>query len=100
MATDPQSLLALAKCYQCAGQLSTYQAFEIALLAMIAQNGGSGGGSSQVISTSDADPNTAGIVPADPTKGAEFYQDPAIANYNIWKWSISAQTWIQFSSPP
>jgi len=95
---SPQALLNQAKCYQCAGQLSAFQLFELALLAQIAEQTG-GIAADQVISTSDANPNTAGIVPDNPTKGAEFYQDPAIANLNFWKWSISTQTWIQYSSP-
>jgi hypothetical protein len=65
-----------------------------------ATGGGSGGSSGNVdITTNDADPNAAGLKPADLTKGCTFTQDPSITKYNEWKWSPQAQTWVQIVSP-
>lgn len=98
-ATDPQSLMNAAKCYVCTLSVSMAEAMELALLAAIAEAGGGGGGSTQIYSTVDADPNVAGIVPVDPTRGAEFYQDPTVTPYNRWAWSITGATWIQYIAP-
>lgn len=57
------------------------------------------GVTNQVICTSDADPNAAGIRPADVNQGAHFYQDPKITLYNTWEWSVADQVWKQTSSP-
>lgn len=51
-------------------------------------------GLGQIITTGDANPNLAQIVPTDATSGAFFYQDPAVGA-NEWKWSTGSQTWIQ-----
>lgn len=59
----------------------------------------SGGGTIQVITSSDADPNAAGILPADQTKGAIFQQDPSITRYNTWKWSTISLAWLQTEMP-
>ncbi len=97
--TSPQALLSASNCYNCYGP-GVWPLMELALLQQIATGGGSGGGgSTQVYSTSDADPNVAAIVPADPTKGAEFYQTPSITLYNRWVWDVTAQTWRQTISP-
>lgn len=53
----------------------------------------------QVITSSDADPNAAGILPADQTKGAIFQQDPSLTRYNTWKWSVIDLTWLQTEMP-
>lgn len=100
MATDAQTLLSEAKCYICLG-ITMGEALQLALLAQIASGGGGGGGggSIQLISTIAADPNAVGIVPADPTKAAEFYQDPSITLFNRWSWSVVGQTWFQTISP-
>jgi hypothetical protein len=57
------------------------------------------GGEIQTYSTSDADPNAAGIVPADKSSPAIFYQDPEITLFNEWKWSVSSQVWVQTIAP-
>ena len=41
-ATDPQSLLTQAQCYQCFGSGGLWTLMELALLAQIANSGGSG----------------------------------------------------------
>lgn len=61
--------------------------------------GSEGGGTVQVITSSDADPNAAGILPADQTKGAIFQQDPSLTRYNTWKWSVIDLTWLQTEMP-
>lgn len=53
----------------------------------------------QIYTTTDSNPNTAGIVPTNPAIAAEFYQDPSITLYNVWRWSITNQTWIQVEAP-
>lgn len=53
----------------------------------------------QIISTVDANPNTALIVPGNTQAGAIFYQDVSITLYNEWKWSIASQIWIQTIAP-
>lgn len=100
MSTDPQTLLDQAKCYLCLG-ISISEALQLALLAEIAANGGGGGGggTDQIYSSVAPNPNVAGIVPANQTKGALFYQDPSITLYNEWKWSIANKTWIQTIAP-
>lgn len=95
--TDPQTLLDQAKCYMCLG-VTLAEALELALLAQIV-SGGSSASIAQVISTTAADPNAAGIVPSDPTKGAIFYQDTNITLFNEWRWSVQAQTWKQTIAP-
>lgn len=97
--TDPQTLLDEAKCYQCLG-VTLGEALELALLAQIA--GGFATGGTNDISTTDADPNAAGLVPPFPNSASTFYQDPAIPNgeFNVWRWSPTLHIWKQFSSPP
>ena len=75
----------------------TAQALLAQLLCNILQDGA--GALTQVYTSLDADPNTAGIVPGNTTKGAIFYQDPLITMYNEWKWSVATQTWIQTIAP-
>lgn len=53
----------------------------------------------QILSTVDANPNTALIVPGNLAGGAIFYQDPSITLYNEWKWSITNQIWVQTTAP-
>jgi hypothetical protein len=99
MSCDPNQLLESSKCFQCLDekQLKMVIAY---LLCQISTGSGTSG-KIQTISTVDADPNTAAIVPADPTKAALFYQDPSVVGgiYNVWHWSITNQTWVQYSSP-
>jgi len=58
--------------------------------------GSSTGGSTQQVYTAEYDdPNAASLVPADPTKGAFFQQDPSITLYNVWIWSVVDQNWKQ-----
>lgn len=45
-----------------------------------------------------ADPN-GNVTPDDTSKGAYYYQDPALSQFNWWLWSVSAQAWIQVSAP-
>jgi hypothetical protein len=67
------------------------------LLCNISAGGGTGG-TQQLFSTADLNPNTAGVLPTDQTKGAQWYQDPAVGTgTNVWYWSTSTKTWIQFS---
>ena len=66
------------------------------LLCNISTGGSSA--SQQIYSTADLNPNTASIVPADQTKGAQWYQDPALGTgTNVWYWSTSTKVWVQFS---
>lgn len=58
------------------------------------QSGGGGGGIAQVIATTDANPNTASIVPEDAAQGAVFTQDGADLTV-LWRWDVAAQTWRQ-----
>lgn len=102
MACDPNELVAAAKCFQC---LSNQQ-LQMVITYLLCQisTGSASGGTIQVISTVDADPNAAHLVPADATKGAIFYQDPSVAGgiFNVWHWSTTgatANTWVQYSSP-
>lgn len=103
MACDPNQLLESARCFQCLSHKELQQVIAY-LLCQISISGGGGGGGIQVISTVDANPNLAGLVPTDPTKGAIFYQDPSVSGgiYNVWHWSTTgatANTWVQYSSP-
>jgi hypothetical protein len=102
MSCDPNQLVSAAKCFQCLSEQQLQMVIAY-LLCQIMQSSGSGG-SIQVITTTDADPNVAVIVPADKTKGAIFYQDPSVAGgiYNVWHWSTTGatiNTWVQYSSP-
>ncbi len=96
--TDPQTLLAQANCYLCLG-VSLAEALQLALLDQIAANGGSSSsGVLQTFSTSDADPNVAGVVPTNKNIANWFYQDPGAGGVlNVWYWSIINQNWVQFS---
>ena len=96
--TDSQTLLTQAKCYLCLG-ITLGEALQLALLAQIAGGIGPGSTLGQVISTADANPNTAGIIPANPAVGAVFFQDPSITLFNEWKWSPATSTWIQTIAP-
>ena len=97
MATcNPSSLLEQAKCFSCLSK-KELQAITAQLLCNIAEGGGSAARS--VYTDVYADPNVAGLTPADPTQGAVFYQDPSVTLYNEWKWSVSQQQWYQFSAP-
>lgn len=60
---------------------------------------GGGGGAVQIYSGAYADPNVANLAPADTTKGAIFYQNPATTVYNVWLYSTTTHTWSQFSAP-
>ena len=51
----------------------------------------------QIISTSDADPNVASIVPGNLQAGAIFYQDGTV--WNEWRWSKTNQNWMQKDAP-
>lgn len=66
------------------------------LLCNVSSDGGIGRG---VYTDTYDDPNTAGLVPNDPTRGAYFYQDPSITVFNQWTWSVANQVWYQWSSP-
>ena len=65
----------------------------------VLSSGGGGGGSVQVMSGSASNPNTASIVPDNPTLGAIYYQDSATTPYNFWTWSTTARSWSQVISP-
>lgn len=96
--TDPQTLFSQAQCYVCLG-ISISEALQIALLAQIASGGGTGTGGNNNLTTSDANPNTAGLVPPDQTKASWFYQDPASGSgTNVWTWSVTNKNWTQFSA--
>lgn len=101
MATDSQTLLTQAKCYLCLG-ITLGEALQLALLAQISSGGGSASSGTNDISTTDADPNAAGLVPSSPNSASTFYQDPAVAGgeFNVWRWSPTLHVWKQFSSPP
>jgi hypothetical protein len=60
---------------------------------------GAGGSGMQVLSTGDANPNTASIVPALPANPAIWFQTPSVTVFNIWLWDVPTQKWIQYSSP-
>lgn len=97
MSTDAQTLLTQAKCYMCLG-VTMAEALQLALLAQIASGGSSGTNVQQVFSTSNADPNAAGIVPTNTAIGNWWYQDPGAGGVlNVWYWSIKNQNWAQFS---
>ena len=96
-ATDQASLLSSANvaCYRSVG---SYPLLELALLQIIANGiGAAGGGGTQTGSA--LNPNTAGVVPAGGTNsGGWYYQDPALGTgSDIWEWSVSTQTWVQYS---
>jgi hypothetical protein len=98
MSCDPNQLVTAAKCFQCLSE----QQLQMVITYLLCQISGGGSGSViQTISTVDADPNAAGIVPADKTKAALFYQDPSVSGgiFNVWHWSVTNQTWVQYSSP-
>lgn len=95
--TDPQTLLSQAKCYLCLG-ITIGEALQLALLAQIAGSSSGSSGVQQTFSSSDANPNTAGIVPTNKTIGNWWYQDPGAGGVlNVWYWSITSQTWVQYS---
>lgn len=53
--------------------------------------GGGGGGSVQIITGSAANPNIAGVIPADPTKAALYYQN---GGGTLFQWDVPGQTWV------
>jgi hypothetical protein len=102
-ATDQASLLSSPNiaCYRSVG---SYPLLELALLQIIANgigSGGGGGSTSNVVSGSGANPNNVGgfiLVPPIPTAGAVYTQDPSIGTgSNVWLWSVANQNWDQFS---
>jgi hypothetical protein len=97
MACDPNTLLQSA-CDNGFAALSDRD-LKVATLQLLCSGGGGGGGSIQMYSTLASDPNAALIVPDDPTKAAQFYQDPSVTPYNWWNWSKATQAWIQISAP-
>ena len=98
--TDSQTLLTQAKCYLCLG-ITLGEALELALLAQISSSSAAATGTND-ISTTDADPNAAGLVPPFPNSASTFYQDPAVAGgeFNVWRWSPTLHVWKQFSASP
>ena len=96
--TDAASLLASANvaCYNCN---FSWPLLELALLQVIAQNIGSGGGGSiQTVVGFPQNPNTGAIVPANPAIGAIYYQDPiAGTGTDVWLWGVVQQRWSQLS---
>jgi hypothetical protein len=58
------------------------------------QSGGGGASIAQVIATTDANPNTAVIVPEDPAQGAIFTQDGTDLTV-LWRWDVTDQVWRQ-----
>lgn len=85
--TSPQALLSQANCYNCYGP-GLWPLLELALLSQIV-NQGMGGGSSQIVAYTGANPNSDGVKP--PNLNA-----PAIAvkpNGTTYTWSIADQMW-------
>lgn len=101
MPCDLKTLLAEA-CANDFVQLATTdpkltRAVILQLLCNISAGGGPGG-TQQVYSSADTDPNLAAIVPTNQTIGNQWYQDPAVGTgTNVWYWSTSTKTWVQFS---
>lgn len=63
MDTSPKTLLAQAQCFACYGNSpALLSLMELGLLAIIAQTGGGGGGT-QVVAYTGADPNSDGVTP-------------------------------------
>lgn len=52
---------------------------------------GGGGGSVQIITGSAANPNIAGVIPADPTKAALYYQN---GGGTLFQWDVPGQNWV------
>ena len=98
-ATDQASLLSDSNiaCYRSVG---SYPLLELALLQIIANGIGSGGGSTQLVFTgASANPNTGGITPANASLPAIYYQVPSDGSgTNFWTWDTVAQTWNQVST--
>lgn len=79
--------------------LDSTQKTAVLLQLLCNATGGGGAVSTQIYTSTDADPNSAAIVPSDITKGAIFYQDPSITLYNEWRWSPEDETWFQTQAP-
>ena len=58
------------------------------------QVGGEGGGSVQVLSGPDADPNDLPYSPDDPSAAAIYYQTGADSTV-MWKWLTASNEWAQ-----
>jgi hypothetical protein len=80
-------LLEETKCFFCYG-LTQAELLELGLLLRIVA---AGGGSTQVITDSFADPN-GNVTPDDPTAGALYYEDSD--TLQLWRWSVIQQLWI------
>jgi hypothetical protein len=98
--TDQASLLSDPNiaCYRSVG---SYPLLELALLQIIANGIGSGGGSGTqlVFTAAAANPNTGGITPANPSLPSIYYQVPSDGSgTNFWTWDTVAQTWNQVSA--
>lgn len=53
----------------------------------------------QILSSIDADPTAASIMPGDKSRVALFFQDPSITISNWWLWSVVNQAWVQIMAP-
>jgi hypothetical protein len=62
----------------------------IKIVDLLQGGGGGGGGSGSTISGAFANPN-GNVTPADPTKGALYYQ--AGGSGTLWEWQVGSQTW-------
>lgn len=80
-----QTLIASGNCYNCYGNLAL---IELALLALIV-NQGLGGGSSQIVAYTGANPNADGVKPPN-TQAQAIAVKPSSTTYT---WSVAAQTW-------
>lgn len=96
MATcNVQTLIKNAACFACLSP-GEWEVLELQLLCEILNAGSSSVGSIQVLTTTDTNPNTATIKPANLTMGAIWYQDPAGGTgTNTWTWSVTNQNWSQ-----
>jgi hypothetical protein len=84
-----QELINVGKCFGCIPGISLADQIELVLIDQISQ--GSLGGSQ--ITRGSGPPVAA---PADPTHGAEYYDDDSASpSYETeWKWSVPEQKWI------
>ena len=83
MDTSPNTLLAQASCFACyANSPGLMSLMELGLLNLIAQNGGGGGGSGQIVPYTGADPNSDGVTPTN-LNAAAIAVKPSATEY-IW----------------
>jgi hypothetical protein len=83
----PQTLIASANCYNCYGN---FELIELGLLAAII-NQGLGGGSSQILSYTAANPTVQGLVPPNQNAPAIAYSSTGVGS--TYTWNVTTHVW-------